>query len=245
MKTLTLLITLVTYLNLSAQKENNSLQESLNKALDADKEKVEDNSLQVSLNKSLKANQDKNSNLEANVDLSNHMIQLKWAKQPKSDTKEFIIEKSTDKISWEEVATAYGAPHKSQSIEFFHLDYNPSDNLSFYRLKSKTKNNKESTSNIVPVNYLKKEGATAGMNLHPDFSKDYKIVNIAFEEIFEKEILVVIRDKKGNEFYSKIVINVENESLVAVPIDTKIPKGDYLITATSKNQIYSQNITIF
>ena len=82
------------------------------------------------------------------------------------------------------------------------------------------------------------------MNLHPDFAEDYKIINIAFEEVFEKEILVVIRDKKGNEFYSKVVINVEDEVLVAVPVGNEIPSGDYLITATSENQIYSQNVTV-
>ena len=132
----------------------------------------------------------------------------------------------------------------NQPTEFFHLDDNPSSNLSYYRLKSINKDGKESISNIVPVNYLKKQGATAGMNLHPDFSEDYKIINIAFEEVFEKEILIVIRDKRGNEFYSKVIINVEDDSLVAVPIEQEIPKGDYLITATSENQIYSQNVTV-
>ena len=223
MKTLSLLITLIACLSLTAQ---------------------EDNSLQASLNKALKADKVQLTNLEANVDLSKDAIQLKWENSAASSTDEFIIERSIDKMSWEAVASVYGASHKSQTTEFFHIDFQPLDNLSFYRLTSKSKDGKETSSNIVPINYLKKDGATAGMNLHPDFSEDYKVINIAFEEIFEKEILVVIRDKKGKEFYSKVVINVEDESLIAVPIENEIPKGDYLITATSENQIYSQNITI-
>ncbi len=224
MKTLALIITFITFLNLSAQEESNSLQASLNKALQSDEANID--------------------NFEANVDLSQNTVQLKWENSSKSNATSFIIEKSTDRISWNEVATVFGAPHKTQPTEFFHLDYQPSNNLSFYRLKSKDDNGKEAISNVVPVNYVKKQGATAGVNLHPDFSEDYKIVNIAFEEIFEKEILLVIRDKKGNEFYSKVIINIEDESLIAVPIENEIPKGDYLITATSENQIYSQNITI-
>lgn len=244
MKILSFLIAIAIFFNLSAQKESTSLQESLNKALKTEEVKKEDNSLQASLNNALKTEAIQRNNLEANVDLSQNAIQLKWENFPKSDITSFIIEKSIDKLSWEEVATVYGAPHKSQSTEFFHIDYTPSNNLSFYRLKSKNKNGKENTSNIVPVNYIKKEGATAGMNLNPNFSEDYKIINIAFEEVFEKEILVVIRDKKGNEFYSKIIVNVEDQSLIAVPLETTIPKGEYLITATSENQIYSQNITV-
>ncbi|PCJ26536.1 MAG: hypothetical protein COA97_05515 [Flavobacteriales bacterium] len=225
MKTLTLLFSLALCVNLLAQQENNSLQASLNKAL---------------------ANNDESKilNFEANVDLSQNAIQLKWESTPETNANSFVIEKSGDKLVWKEIATIYGASHNARTTEFLHLDFQPTENISYYRLKSKNDENKESFSNIVPVNYLNKEGATAGMNLHPNFSEDYKIVNIAFEEIFEKEILIVIRDKKGNEFYSKVIINIENESLIAVPIEKEIPSGDYLITATSENQIYSQNITI-
>ena len=88
------------------------------------------------------------------------------------------------------------------------------------------------------------EGITAGMNLHPDFSEGQKIINIAFEEVFEKEILIVLRDKNGKEYYSKVIFNIEDEKLVAIPVEKEIPEGDYLITATSENQLYSQNIVI-
>ena len=224
MKTLATLIVFSLYLNLSAQEGSNSLQASLNKALNKETTKI--------------------TNLEANVDLSQNAVQLKWESSKKTNAQEFVIEKSTDKNTWQLVATVFGAPHKPQATSFFHIDYQPTENISYYRLKSKSKDGKENFSNIVPVNYLKKEGATAGMNLHPNFSEDYKIVNIAFEEVLDKEILLVVRDKNGKEFYSKVIINIEDESMVAVPIEKTIPKGDYLITATSENQIYSQNIVI-
>ncbi|PCJ01481.1 MAG: hypothetical protein COB15_00745 [Flavobacteriales bacterium] len=240
MRTLITLITITFCFNLSAQ----SLQESLNKALKKEQTNTEENSLQSSLNKALKKGDATITSFEANVDLELDAVQLKWEKSFAINTASYIIEKSANKEDWLEIATIYGAPHVNQPTEFFHLDDNPSSNLSYYRLKSINKDGKESISNIVPVNYLKKQGATAGMNLHPDFSEDYKIINIAFEEVFEKEILIVIRDKRGNEFYSKVIINVEDDSLVAVPIEQEIPKGDYLITATSENQIYSQNVIV-
>lgn len=227
MKTLATLISFILCFNLSAQEESNSLQASLNKAL---KKETTSNT------------ESKINNLEANVDLSQNAVQLKWESTPETNANSFIIEKSTDKMAWEEVATVYGASHNSRTTDFFHLDYQPKENLSYYRLKSTSDENKEIFSNIVPVNYLKKEGATAGVNLHPDFSEDYKIINIAFEEVLEKEILLVVRDKDGKEFYSKVIINIEDESMVAVPIENEIPKGEYLITGTSENQIYSQNI---
>lgn len=227
MKTLATLITCILCFNLSAQEESNSLQTSLNKALKKE----------TTSNPETKIN-----NLKANIDLSKNAVQLKWESTPEINANAFTVEKSTDKLIWEKVATVYNASHNTQTTDFFHLDYQPKENLSCYRLKSTSNENKEIFSNIVPVNYLKKEGATAGMNLHPDFSEDYKIINIAFEEVLEKEILLIVRNKEGEEFFSKVIINIEDELLVAVPIEKEIPKGKYLITGTSENQIYSQNI---
>ncbi len=243
MRTLTTLLTLTFCISLSAQ----SLQESLNKALKKEQQveqKNENNFLQTSLNNTLKKEAYTVANFEANVDLSKDAVQLKWNKTASSTAISFIIEKSIDNLSWEEVATVFGSPHNLKSTEYFHLDNTPKENLSYYRLKSKNKKGDETYSNIVPVNYLKKEGPTAGVNLHPEFSEDYKIINIAFEEVFEKEILVVIRDIKGKEFYSKVTINAGDNALIAVPTKDEIPSGNYLITATSENQLYSQNVTI-
>ena len=240
MKTQITLVTLFFCVNLSAQ----SLQESLNKSLKAEQIVTEDKASQTSLNKALKNQDSEINNFEANIDLSQDVVQLKWNKTAVINTESFVIEKSADNLTWEEVATIYGAPHKSQSSDYFHIDNTPKNDLSYYRLKSKNTDGKECYSNTVPVNYLKPEGPTAGMNLHPDFSIAHKVINIAFEEVFEKEILVVIRDTKGNEFFSKVLINASDNALIAVPVKDEIPSGDYLITATSENQIYSQNVTI-
>ena len=64
------------------------------------------------------------------------------------------------------------------------------------------------------------------------------------KDIIEKELLVVLRDMKGREFYSKVVIVIEEGGFIGLPIDQKIPSGIYLVTATSENQIYSQKLII-
>ena len=226
MKALTILITFLSFLSLSAQEadNSNSLQASLNKALAKEKSHIED--------------------FQANIDPSKKVVQLKWSSSSLNKADQFIIEKSNDKVTWQEVATIYGAEHKDQEMEYLHLDYAPLNNLSYYRLKQKDKDGSIQISNIVPVNYVAIDGNMAGTNLFPVLTSDKIVVNIAFEEIFDKEILLVIRDKNGKEFYSKVIINIEDEALVAVPIENEVPKGDYLITATSENQIYSQNIVI-
>ena len=57
-------------------------------------------------------------------------------------------------------------------------------------------------------------------------------------EITKKEILI---NASTNE--TRVAI-VEDGKLVGVPLDAHIPKGIYLITATSENQIYSQRLIV-
>lgn len=224
MRTLATLITFIFCLSLSAQKNENSLQASLDKAVNNGKSKIE--------------------NFEANVNLAQNCVQLKWATTPFNASNEYVIEKSTDKSNWQMVASVYGAAHKNHEMEFIHMDFKPFDNISYYRLIQKDEDGNELFSNIVPIKYYNSEYNTGGINLYPMVTENDTVINVTFEDIFEKEILLVIRNKKGKEFYSKVLINIEEELLVAVPIEKEVPSGDYLITATSENQIYSQNIVI-
>lgn len=227
MKLIALLTTLTLIRGINAQDNGqSSLQASLNKAL------IEQNQGETGL-----------VTFEANVDLEKNAVQLKWKSSPETTTDTYIIEKSLDKLNWKEVAAVYGAGHKAQATEYFHIDFEPMANLSYYRIRL-VQNNNEAYSNVVPVNYMRNEGPTAGMNLDPAYAMDNKAVTIAFEEVFEKEILMVVRDQKGEEYYSIVEINIENEELVAVPVEREIPTGDYLIVASSENQLYSQNVSI-
>jgi len=206
---------------------------------------AQNNSAQTSLNKTLHKSKQPPIFLSVHVNLQQDLVQLKWNHNKEDSTKKFIIEKRTNHNEWKELTTVNCASHKKIAINYFHVDFFPSLYLSYYRLKSIGSDGIIDYSNITPVYYNKYKGKLAGIKVYPDFSQSHKIINIAFEEVFDKELLVVIRNKKGVEYYSKVIINVEKELLVAVPIDQEIPKGVYLITATSEDEIYSQNVTIY
>ena len=69
-------------------------------------------------------------------------------------------------------------------------------------------------------------------------------VRLEYQSINETELLVVLRNTKGQEYYSKVIINVEDGKLIALPIGRKVPPGVYLVTASSKNQIHSEKLII-
>lgn len=179
---------------------------------------------------------------EANV--NEQKVDLKWVTASEINNDYFTIERSIDARIWEEVLVTTGAGNSSQIVEYFESDYSPLEGVSYYRLKQTDFNGDFSYSNIVPVKFVKENSDDGVINLFPSPATVGETVKVEFKNIFEAELLVVLRDIKGREFYSKVIVDIEDGKLIGVPIETHIPSGVYLITATSENQMYSQKLII-
>lgn len=179
---------------------------------------------------------------EANV--NDNRIELRWVTATEINNDYFTIEKSLDAKVWEVVIIVAGAGNSNQLLDYFDVDYEPIEGVSYYRLKQTDFDGKFEYFNIVPVKFEVNSEESGIMNVFPSPANAGEIVKVEFINIFEEELLVVLRDIQGKEFYSKIHINIEDGKLIGVPINADIPKGVYLITATSENQIYSQKLIV-
>ncbi|MCO6498775.1 MAG: T9SS type A sorting domain-containing protein [Vicingus serpentipes] len=177
---------------------------------------------------------------EANTN-GNH-VELMWVTGSEINNAYFTIERSTDGKEWEEVLTTNGAGNSNQVVEYFETDYNPLNGVSYYRLRQTDFDGIYKYFNIVPVKFIK--NSNGNISLFPNPLNSGETVTIEFTGIETHEFLIVMRDVTGKEFYSKMMVNIENGTLVGVPTETDIPAGIYIITATSENQIYSQKLLI-
>lgn len=91
------------------------------------------------------------------------------------------------------------------------------------------------------IQYLKK-GETA-FNIFPNPTRQEN-VNLSFKGFENEIVLVVVRDIQGKEHYSKVTVVEENDEIQLLLIDSVLPKGIYLVTASSMNQLYSQKVII-
>jgi len=178
---------------------------------------------------------------EANV--KGDKVDLKWITASELNNDYFTIERSEDALTWEEVMVVAGAGNSNQTITYFDSDYEPLTDISYYRLKQTDFNGQISYSNIVPVKFIE-DHVIGNINLFPSPLQPGHLLSVSFVHIVESELLVVLRDIQGKEYYSKIVVEIKNGKLIGIPIGTNIPSGVYLITASSENQIYSQKLII-
>ena len=168
-------------------------------------------------------------------------VDLRWITSSEINNDFFTIERSSDLKNWAVVSTIKGAGNSNINIEYFEVDYSPIQGVSYYRLKQTDYDGNFEYFNIVPVKVdLLNEGE---MNLFPNPLRRGEELKINLIEIKE-DVLIVIRDAKGEEFYSKAEIHSEGNQLIAIPFDNSIPSGLYIVTASSENQIYSQKLMI-
>jgi len=180
-------------------------------------------------------------NFEANT--NDNKVDLKWETAVEINNDFFTVEKSVDGKLWETASIVSGAGNSNQTLEYFDSDYNPYKGVSYYRLKQTDYDGAFSYSNIVPVKFVKKY-LNSGISVFPSPAQRGETVKVRFMDIYEEEILVVLRDVKGQEFYSKVILNIDDGVLMAIPIEKELPPGIYLVTASSENQMYSQKIVV-
>ena len=170
-------------------------------------------------------------------------IDLKWVTSSEINNDFFSIERSTDAKNWQEIITTNGAGNSNQVLEYFERDFEPIEGVSYYRLKQTDFNGQNEYFNIVTVR-LENNNSEENMILFPSPINSGENITIEFKDIIETELLLVLRDIRGREFYSKMIVNIQNGKLGGVPIDLTIPPGVYLITASSENRIYSQKLIV-
>jgi len=180
-------------------------------------------------------------NFEANI--NNSQIDLSWVTATEINNDFFTVERSIDGENWDKLTTTKGAGNSNQALEYYEIDYSPYLGVSYYRLKQTDFDGQFSYSNPVPVKF-NKESALGKINLSPSPITSEETLKVEFKNIFKTNLLVVIRDVKGREFYSKVFTQISNNKTIGIPINTNIPSGMYFVIATSDNQIYSEKLII-
>lgn len=168
----------------------------------------------------------------------NTKVELTWSSDTENNNNFFSIEKSKDALVFEEVTSIKGFGNNSSIISYYDVDYTPFEGISYYRLKQTDIKGIVLSSRIVSIN-----NKNITSNLSMNQSAVYETpANLMGSE--NKEVLVVLRNEKGMESYSKVIIDEENNVIVPTESDNKLEIGNYIVIASSDNKLYSQKVVV-
>ena len=73
---------------------------------------------------------------------------------------------------------------------------------------------------------------------------DFLMRNLGLMGSENKEVLVVLRNEKGLESFSKVIVDQNNNVTVTADSDYKLDNGTYTVIASSNNRLYSQKVFV-
>lgn len=170
--------------------------------------------------------------------INDKQVELTWSSNTENTNNFFTIEKSKDAVNFEEVTSIKGFGNYSSLINYFDIDLAPYSGISYYRLKQTDVNGVVLSSRLVSVNY---KFGSDGLVVYPNANEE-NLTNIMGSE--NKEVLVVLRNEKGLETYSKVIIDKKNTVIFSPDDVNKLDNGVYLVVASSDNKLYSQRVIV-
>lgn len=167
----------------------------------------------------------------------NTKVELTWSSDSENNNNFFVVEKSKDAMNFEALTTIKGFGNKSNLINYFEVDYLPHDGISYYRLTQINETGKIVSSRLVSIN---NKISSSNLALNQSAVYDTPASLMGSEN---KEVLVVLRNDKGEESYSKVVIDEQN-NVISSDAPAKLDNGIYTVVASSDNKLFSQKLVV-
>ena len=166
-------------------------------------------------------------------------VDLNWTTASEKNNAFFSLERSKDGRKFELLRTINGAKNSNMLLDYWETDYKPYPGISYYRLKQTDNDGTSTYSDIVAVNLSSRLG---DMRIYPNPNTGAFKIDLNGDA--KKEILVVLRDLSGKDYFSKVIATQDENGLYLVDTENKIPAGTYLVVASSNNTLYTQKIIV-
>jgi len=177
-----------------------------------------------------------------NATPSGSTVELVWETSSEINNDYFTIQRSKDGMSWEDMYAVSGAGNSNGVIEYFEIDTEPLEGLSYYRLKQTDFNGKSEVFGVLPVQrYVSQDQE---LSVYPNPSNGVDQINIKLTGFVGENVLLVLRDITGKEVYAKMKIVERDNELIGVDLNSELAAGTYLVIASSSNEIYSQKLIV-
>ncbi|GEO10415.1 T9SS-dependent choice-of-anchor J family protein [Segetibacter aerophilus] len=161
-------------------------------------------------------------------------VDLSWKTAHEINSKEFVVERSADGITFKAIGSVAAKGNSSSEAEYLFTDSKPLAGYNYYRLKQVDKDNKQELTRVVYVTF--EVGVT--VSLSPNPAKD--VVNIALRNVGEV-VSIQLVDVNGKVVKRQSVNNSETK----VSFELKgLSKGLYLLKVINKQTVITQKLIV-
>ena len=174
--------------------------------------------------------------------INSAQVDLKWVTATEINNDYFVVEKSKDGENWEEVVWTDGAENSNYTMEYYEVDENPYEGISYYRLKQVDFDGNYTYSSVIPVN--NEINTIKDISILPNPVNNGEPFYIEVKGFENEKCLISITNLQGNAIYATHKIINNNNELIAIKLNDNIPSGTYLIIVSSNNGEITKRLVI-
>ncbi len=162
---------------------------------------------------------------------NDRQVKINWITESEINNDYFIVERSNDGKTWQEIKKVDGAGNSSSKINYSIIDYSPNlSKINYYRLKQIDYNGDYSYSKIKSVSF---KGDNDKITIYPNPTTNIATINLSNNQFNE----INITDVNGKIVYQSSV----NNSLIQIDL-SNFPIGVYFVQLINEEGVKSLKI---
>jgi hypothetical protein len=170
----------------------------------------------------------------------NDQVNLNWITMTETNNDYFMVEKSIDGITFQELTKVTGAGNSTYERNYAATDKKPASGLNYYRLKQTDFNGEFDYSKIIMVNVGDPE-LILTVYPNPAINNEIKL-NVTGNE--GDQVNVVLKDIVGKTYFNKTILLETGGNKIHINRDNSMPPGIYFVVATNGNKTFTQRIIV-
>ena len=168
-------------------------------------------------------------------------IDIKWSTSAiKTGGPYFCIEKSKDGKNYTKIVDLPATGQETSYADYFETDYQPYLGVSYYRIKQVDAAGNFRYSQVVTLRIEEDKK----LEIYDAISNSYEEETLKKIEVEDSEVLLVIRDKNGDDHYSKATIDYSGSNMETINLTSPVNSGTYQVVGASSEKLHSVNVFI-
>lgn len=178
--------------------------------------------------------------------LEGNTVRVEWTTATEQNNDYFTVERSTNGLTFDEIAEVPGAGNSNQPIDYSIYDDSPVLGTTYYRLKQTDFDGKYEYFDIVAVNYSKNNEGTCVLKVYPNPCPGRCAITLEnCQENERGEMKVELFDAAGNRIYQNIPYRDSDGSFsFYINTDNNMAPGVYIVRAAAVRESYKKRMIV-
>jgi hypothetical protein len=178
--------------------------------------------------------------------LQNNATYLTWTTLSETNNDYFEVERSSNGVNYEKIATIDGAGNSVIPIQYSHIDNSPFPGVSYYRLRQVDLDGQFTYSEVVTIENKLSDNKTKHWDVRPSITSSAEDIVVNLENYLPNEqVSIRIIDVTGCTILEKSLVVNNFGKLMFRPLESKsVASGVYTITLTGLNGSSYKSIII-